>query len=314
MATSDTLTVEQIINPPTLSPNDPLSSVNVYPKFVMDSKGHLIGLIDTFDPEKYRLAIGSVQPQHINKLWFEFDRGVVDLSRTEGRLSDNANLPEEAEELVSQKASYLTSRQPFEISDWSANQATLYVPLTHAFYNTYADDGCPSVLVFERIGVTTPYQYELVITDYSIEKSFRSAKIIGSTSATSNIATWQAILFGKFRLLINGTITEVSGLNFSTDTTLDQVATRITNALNGLAVCAYVTDHFEIECVGSSGITSITFLSDLADVTGNDISGPYFLAMNQGQVSIIEGIWDGWMVVLTHDSLVSDFPGVIQVM
>lgn len=284
-------------------------------RYVVNSAGRIIGRVS--DPRFQQGRVirpGTIRIEDLDKQWGPFNQqGQVRLEQATGVLQSPDLLPTVVNTFYTQRVSYLTNRTVFEAADWVSNSLNLYVPSTHAFYDTYVDDDCPSILVYERVGVSTPFSYDPVIIDYSVEKSFRAAKLTGNADSTTTvIATWQAITAGSFQIQINGVVQEITGLNFSTDTTMALIASRINSAISG-ATCTFVTDHFEFLCTGSSGFTDISYAKPIVGAT-SDISGPEFLASNKGQATLLSGIRDGWMVELTKDTSVSAFPGLIQVM
>lgn len=71
-------------------------------------------------------------------------------------------------------------------------------------------------------------------TTLRIGRRFSAAvagECLGSLNYTKTIATWQAVTAGSMKVDIDGTTRTLSAMNFSTDTTLAQVASRIQTAL-----------------------------------------------------------------------------------
>src|SRR5208283_4779220 len=82
------------------------------------------------------------------------------------------------------------------------------------------------------------------------------ALLTGATDATSVVATWNAVTAGSFSVTIDGVARTISALNFSTDTTMANIATRIQNAIRAatgaLETVAWSTDHFVISSVSTA--------------------------------------------------------------
>ena len=117
--------------------------------------------------------------------------------------------------------------------------------------------------------------------------------------ATSVIATRQAITNGSFRITINGTQRDITWLNFSTDTTMDMIASRIQTAIRALTssleTVVWSTNKFIISSVNTTSISAITVAS--AQWTGTDISWAW-------ATNFLD--CDTWNGVVTNKVVVSD--------
>lgn len=105
-------------------------------------------------------------------------------------------------------------------------------------------------------------------------KTATAGRLMGAVVSTANqaIAVWNAITSGGFKIQIDGgTLTSITALNFSTDTNLNGVASRITAALTG-AVCTWnaAYQQFMIKSSTTGATSAISFLT--APATGSDIS------------------------------------------
>jgi len=84
------------------------------------------------------------------------------------------------------------------------------------------------------------------------------------------MANWTAITTGSTKITIDGVLKTLSALNFSTDTNLNQVATRITTALAGAGTVTWDGQRF-VTVSATTGVTStLTYYS--ATGSGVDIS------------------------------------------
>lgn len=93
------------------------------------------------------------------------------------------------------------------------------------------------------------------------------------SAAEQTIATWNAITTGAFKVSINGNEYTVSSLNFSTDTNMTQVATRINTAMQLLTdpgTCEWDGSRFIFRADSVGSASSISYLS--APGSGSDIS------------------------------------------
>lgn len=100
-----------------------------------------------------------------------------------------------------------------------------------------------------------------------------SGKLIGATISAANqsLSVWNAITNGGFHITIDsGSSTNITGLNFSTATNLNGVASTITSALTGaVAVWNAAYTRFEITS-STTGATS--YVSFLTSPTGGGIT------------------------------------------
>lgn len=111
----------------------------------------------------------------------------------------------------------------------------------------------------------------------------------------ANLALFNAITDGSFTISIDGGAEDITGLNFSADTDLSEVADAIQTALQAVATGGYVGatcthdgTRFFINS-GSTGTSStVSFLTAVDPATGTDISS--LLQMRQGEGTKTDGI------------------------
>lgn len=128
-------------------------------------------------------------------------------------------------------------------------------------------------------------------SELAIGRRFPSAapgELLGGTNATKVIATWNAVTSGGFKISIDGVERSLTALNFSTDLTLNAVASRIQTALVAAgAVGATVTydgTRFVVRS-GTTGITS-TVSYAIAPASGTDIKAMLaWDAASQGKIT-----------------------------
>lgn len=117
---------------------------------------------------------------------------------------------------------------------------------------------------------------------------------------TAAIAAWQAVTDGEFTISVDGTPQNVTGLDFSLDTDLDDVASAISTGITG-ATCAWdgTTEKFTITS-GTTGETStISALTPVSGGVGTDISGSDFMNGLASAVTIIPGTDADQLLTLT---------------
>lgn len=95
------------------------------------------------------------------------------------------------------------------------------------------------------------------------------AEILGGAD-TFTVDEFTSITTGAFDVTINGTNTEVTGLDFSAAATLDDVATVIATGLGDDAGCTFEENKFVIRTTASGAANTLTFLREPS--TGTDIS------------------------------------------
>jgi len=103
-----------------------------------------------------------------------------------------------------------------------------------------------------------------------------SGKLLGGTLSTAQqaLTNFTGIVSGAFELLLNGIPTSITGLNFSSATTLNGVAAIIQTALAAAVTgttCVWnsVFQRFEIETAGSTGIASTAGFLNPPTATGS---------------------------------------------
>lgn len=104
-----------------------------------------------------------------------------------------------------------------------------------------------------------------------------SLSLTGGTSAESTVATWAAVTNGSFRVTLDGVAYNVDGIDFSSVTTMAEVASTIQSALRTAsstqATVVWSTDHFVITSSNNTASSSVSALSTSTGTVGTDISG-----------------------------------------
>ena len=90
------------------------------------------------------------------------------------------------------------------------------------------------------------------------------------STAERNIAAWKAVTDGGFKINIDGTETDIAGMDFSGTTNLDGVASIITTALSGKGACLFDGDRFTISSPTYGAASVVNYAS--APASGTDIS------------------------------------------
>lgn len=125
----------------------------------------------------------------------------------------------------------------------------------------------------------------------------QSAQLRGGAVAdnAANLALFTAINDGSFAVSIDGAAQNITGLNFTADTDLSEVADAIQTALQAVAsggftaaTCTHDGTRFFINS-GTSGTSStVSFLTAVDPAAGTDISS--LLQMRQGEGTKVDGI------------------------
>lgn len=119
------------------------------------------------------------------------------------------------------------------------------------------------------------------------------------SGAIGTLAAFQAVTAGSFSVSINGVSDDITGLNFSTDTTLAQVVSRIQTALaESFSGATAVLSGTQIRITsGTSGDGStVSVLAPVSPAAGTDISGPGFLNARLGTAVVQPGYTPGDLV------------------
>ena len=120
------------------------------------------------------------------------------------------------------------------------------------------------------------------------------------SGALGTLTAFQAVTDGSFAVSIDGISQDITGLDFSTDTTLALVATRIQAALvtAGFTGATAVISGTQIRITsGTSGDGStVSVLAPVDPASGTDISGPGFLNGRLGTAVVQPGYTPGDLV------------------
>ena len=118
----------------------------------------------------------------------------------------------------------------------------------------------------QSLDLSTPWLDPDFVNDASWSRRPIWAAVKGAdlTTAEQALSSWTAITSGGFQVYIDGVLKNITGLNFSTDTTLTQVAARIKSALGVNGLCAWEGSRFVIR--GPSAITYATAASSGTDI------------------------------------------------
>lgn len=124
-----------------------------------------------------------------------------------------------------------------------------------------------------------------------------------TTGAIGTLAAFQAVTAGSFSVSINGISADISALNFSTDTTLAQVAARIQTAVRAvasggftLATVAISGTQIQITSGTTGDGSTVSVLAPVSPAAGTDISGPGFLNGRIGTAVVQPGYTPGDLV------------------
>lgn len=120
------------------------------------------------------------------------------------------------------------------------------------------------------------------------------------SGAIGTLAAFQGVTAGSFAVSVDGVSEDITALNFSTDTTLAQVAARIQAALvaSGFTGATAAISGTQIRITsGTSGDGSaVSVLAPVSPAAGTDISGPGFLNARIGSSVVQPGYTPGGLV------------------
>lgn len=112
-----------------------------------------------------------------------------------------------------------------------------------------------------------------------------------------DVDTFKAVTDGAFKITVDGILKDIVTINFSTVTTLDDVATAITGAMAGGATCTYdaTTNRFVFTSALAGDLSSVSYLE--AGSSGTDISGDGFLnGLSGSSARTVDGLTVGTVV------------------
>ena len=98
----------------------------------------------------------------------------------------------------------------------------------------------------------------------------------GSAPETA-LATWLLVSDGEFAVTIDGGLVELTALDFTSVTSIDDVAAVIDTALAANGDCYFLVDRFNIVSGTTGASSTITLLATVAAPAGTDISGSDYL-------------------------------------
>jgi len=104
-----------------------------------------------------------------------------------------------------------------------------------------------------------------------------SAVIECGDSPLTDITSWKAIADGEFSIDIDGGTVELTGMDFSAVTSLDDVAAVIAAELAANGDCIYSGGRFSIISPTTGAASTVSLLSTVAVPAGTDISGTGYL-------------------------------------
>lgn len=111
----------------------------------------------------------------------------------------------------------------------------------------------------------------------------------------TNLAAIVAVTDGSFTISIDGNSEDITGIDFTGDTDMDDVAATIQAAIQAIvtlpfptSTCVYDTDRFYIRSGTTGASASISFATTVSPATGTDISS--ILQFQQGQATKTNGI------------------------
>lgn len=120
------------------------------------------------------------------------------------------------------------------------------------------------------------------------------------TGAVGSVAAFQAVTAGSVAVAVDGINYNLSAMNFSTDTTLALVATRIQSALITAgaagATVAVSGTQFKITSGTSGDGSTVSFLAPVSPAVGTDISGPGLMNGRTGTGVVQPGYTPGDLV------------------
>ncbi len=96
-------------------------------------------------------------------------------------------------------------------------------------------------------------------------------------SPETDIEVWKLVTDGEFSIDIDGGTVELTGLDFSSVTSLADVASVIDTALGANGDCYFLINRFNITSPTTGAASTITLLSTVAVPAGTDISGSDYL-------------------------------------
>lgn len=131
----------------------------------------------------------------------------------------------------------------------------------------------------------------------AIAKAFETAQAGFMTGADlGELTAFQAISDGEFEISIDGVSADISGLDFSADTSLDDVATTIQTALQAVATGGFTAStavnnggRILITSGTTGDLSTVSFLSTLAVPAGTDVSGALYINARQGNGVATDG-------------------------
>lgn len=125
---------------------------------------------------------------------------------------------------------------------------------------------------------------------FAIAQAFAAAQTgYMKTGAVGAVSAFNAVTAGSFAIAIDGVNANIQALNFSTDTTLAQIASRLQTAIRAVATGGFTLATVTVQGTqlkissGTTGNSSqVSVLSPVSPAVGTDISGPTLLNGRSG--------------------------------
>ena len=132
-----------------------------------------------------------------------------------------------------------------------------------------------SVDILASVDVTTAVDDELDSREVVEHETYAPAYLTGGSSATSNYLLWLGTSDGEFSFTLDGVARNITGLDFTSVTSMDDVAAVIQVGIRALTssteTVVWSTDHFILTSADTTSSSAITVLAAVGG--GTDISG-----------------------------------------
>lgn len=114
-------------------------------------------------------------------------------------------------------------------------------------------------------------------TTFTEHATYTPAYLTGDTGAQSDYRVWNDVTDGEFAITIDGDAYDITGIDFTGDGDMDDVAATIQAAIRAATssteTCVWSTDHFVITSVDTTVDSEVSVLSTVGGGSGTDISG-----------------------------------------
>lgn len=143
------------------------------------------------------------------------------------------------------------------------------------FFGTGSEEALIADAYYSQSSVLTEHPETIKFSKFAFTDT--AGTIECGNSPETDFEVWKLISDGEFGVTVDGVLDDVASLDFTSVTSLDDVATVITAGLSGATCYWNQVNRFVIESDTTGALSLMTLLDTVAAPAGTDISGSAYL-------------------------------------